>query len=110
MLTKTDGTPMDCSPIDSFSMDARKTLKGYVITYWVRGGELLNVWMAYYEPNSAEFETDEGDWFPVDHGEIERNMSDAFKDDVRLDDVLAVAAAVKNPSKWGLYDRDAFEF
>jgi salicylate hydroxylase len=37
-LKKDDGSPMDYNPIDSFSMDARKTLKGYVITYWVRGG------------------------------------------------------------------------
>ena len=109
-LTKADGTPMDNNPIDSFSMDARKTLKGYVITYWVRGGELLNVWMAYYEPNSAEFETDEGDWFPAERDEMYENMSKAFDGDTRKDDILALAGAVENPTKWGLYDRDAFEY
>lgn len=109
-LTKGDGSPMDYNPIDSFSMDARKSLKAYVITYWVRGGELLNVWMAYYEPNSAEFETDEGDWFPIDHAEIKRRMAHGFDGDVRKDDVLALAGAVEDPTKWGLYDRDAFEY
>ena len=109
-LTKADGSPMDNNPADSFTMDARKTQKGYVITYWVRGGELLNVWMAYYEPQSAEFETDEGDWFPADREEMKRNMSRAFAGDVRLDDVLALASAVVEPTKWGLYDRDAFEY
>ena len=108
-LTKLDGSPMDYNPIDSFSMDARKNLKAYVMTYWVRGGEMLNVWMAYYEPDSAEFETDEGDWFPVDPAEMKSRMAEAFEDDVRKDDVLALAGAVEAPSKWGLYDRDAFE-
>ncbi len=109
-LMKADGSPMDNNPIDSFSMDARKTLKGYVITYWVRGGELLNVWMAYYEPNSAEFETDEGDWFPADRQEMYKNMSNAFAGDSRKDDILALASAVEDPTKWGLYDFDAFEY
>jgi salicylate hydroxylase len=108
-LTKEDGSPMDCNPINSFSMDARKVEKGYVITYWVRGGELLNVWMAYYEPRSAEFETDEGDRFPADREEMKRNMARAFAGDIRKDDVLALAEAVEYPTKWGLYDRDAFE-
>ena len=108
-LTKNDGSPMDYNPADSYSMDARKTLKGYVITYWVRGGELLNVWMAYYEPSAAEFEGDEGDWFPADPDEMKRNMAQAFAGDVRQDDVLALASAIDNPTKWGLYDRDAFE-
>ena len=94
-LTKEDGSPMDYNPIDSFSMDARKTLKGYVITYWVRGGELLNVWMAYYEPDSAEFETDEGDWFPADRAEMKDRMATAFDGDVRKDDVLARIYGVK---------------
>ncbi|MFP6780445.1 MAG: cytochrome b5 domain-containing protein [Gammaproteobacteria bacterium] len=109
-LLKADGSPMDNNPIDSFSMDARKNNKGYAITYWVRGGELLNVWLAYYEPNSAEFETDEGDWFPVGHDEIKENMGSAFADDPRKEDILALASAVEDPTKWGLYDRDAFEY
>jgi salicylate hydroxylase len=107
-LTKEDGSPMDYNPIDSASMDARKTEFGYVVTYWVRGGEMLNVWMGYYEPNADEFEGDEGDWFSADHAEMIRNMKIAFKDDVRMDDVVAFAGSVVNPTKWGLYDRDAF--
>ena len=109
-LTKADGSPLDHPPIDSFSMDARKSLKAYVMTYWVRGGELLNVWLAFYEPDSAEFESDEGDWFPIDHEEMRGHVARAFDGDVRKDDVLALASAVENPTKWGLYDRDAFEY
>ena len=107
-LTKEDGSPMDYNPIDSASMDARKTEFGYVVTYWVRGGELLNVWMGYYEPNADEFEGDEGDWFPADRAEMIRNMKIAFKDDVRMDDVVALAGSIVKPTKWGLYDLDAF--
>lgn len=107
-LTKEDGSPMDYNPIDSASMDARKTEFGYVVTYWVRGGELLNVWMGYYEPDADEFEGDEGDWFPADRTEMIRNMKIAFKDDVRMDDVVALAGSVMKPTKWGLYDLDAF--
>ncbi len=107
-LTKEDGRPMDYNPIDSSSMDARKTEFGYVITYWVRGSELLNVWMGYYEPDADEFEGDEGDWFAADHSEMIENMKKAFKDDVRMDDVVALAGSVVNPTKWGLYDLDAF--
>ncbi len=107
-LTKEDGSPMDYNPIDSASMDARKTEFGYVVTYWVRGGELLNVWMGYYEPDADEFEGDEGDWFPADRAEMIRKMKIAFKDDVRMDDVVALAGSVVKPTKWGLYDLDAF--
>ena len=109
-LTKEDGSPLDHNPINSFSMDARKNDTAYVITYWVRGGELLNVWMAYYQPDSSEFEADEGDWFPTDHAEVKKNMGQGFSGDVRRDDVLALADAIVNPTKWGLYDRDAFEY
>ncbi len=108
-LTKADGTPLDYNPIDSFSMDARKHPHAWSLTYWVRGGELLNVWLAYYQPDSAEFEADEGDWFPVDNAEVEENARKAFAGDVRMDDIVAMASAVENPTKWGLYDRDAFE-
>ena len=40
-LTKEDGSPMDFNPIDSKSMDARKSEFGYVVTYWVRGVSYL---------------------------------------------------------------------
>ncbi len=49
------------------------------LTYWVRGGELLNVWLAYYEPNAEEFEGDEGDWFPVDQEEMLGNMEQGVR-------------------------------
>ena len=80
------------------------------MTYWVRGGELLNTALMYYEPNAAEFEREDwGDWFPIDHAEMQSTMSRAFGDDPRKHDVLALAGAMENPTKWGLYDRDAFE-
>ncbi len=107
-LTKEDGSPMDYNPIDSKSMDARKTEFGYVVSYWIRGGELYNVWMGYYEPNADEFEGDEGDWFPADRDEMVANVKKAFKDDVRMDDAVALVKGINNPTKWGLYDMDAF--
>jgi salicylate hydroxylase len=73
-------------------------------------GELLNTALIYFEPDAAEFERDDwGDWFPVDHSEMQSTMSRAFGDDPRKHDVLALAGAMVNPTKWGLYDRDAFE-
>jgi len=107
--TKADGSPMDHNPINSCSMDVRRNPWAWCVTYWVRGAELLNVWLAYYEPNSAEFEGDEGDWFPVDHAEMTDKMSEAFAGDMRRDDVLALANGIAQPTKWGLYDRDALE-
>lgn len=109
-LTKSDGSAMDNNPIDSFSMDVRKHPYAWALTYWVRAGELLNVWLAYYEPDSAEFEEDWGDWFAVDHAEMTEKMSTAFTGDPRHDDVMALASGMENPTKWGLYDRDAFEY
>lgn len=108
-LRKADGSPLDHNPIDSFSMDSRKHRRAWAMNYWVRGGELLNVWLAYYEPNAAEFEGDEGDWFSADPAEFQEKMNKAFIGDPRRDDVTALAGAMENPSKWGLYDRDAFE-
>ena len=61
---KPDGSPLDHNPIETMSMDTRETPTAQTLTYWVRGGELLNVWLAYYEPNADEFEREEGDWFP----------------------------------------------
>ena len=106
---KLDSSPLDHNPIDSASMDSRDHPYAQSMTYWIRGGELLNVWLAYYEPNSEEFEGDEGDWFPVDHEEMLGNMGKAFGDDPRRDDVLALASLIERPTKWGLYDRDALE-
>jgi salicylate hydroxylase len=106
---KLDGSPLDYNPIESASMDSRDHPYAQSMTYWIRGGELLNVWLAYYEPNSEEFEGDEGDWFPVPHEEMLGNMAKAFGDDPRVDDVLALASLIERPTKWGLYDRDALE-
>ena len=107
-LTKEDGSPMDFNPINSSSMDARKSEFGYVVTYWVRDSELLNVWFGYYEPNADEFERGEGDWFPADRTEMTANVKKAFANDVRMDDAVALVGGVENPTKWGLYDLDAF--
>jgi salicylate hydroxylase len=106
---KLDGSPLDHNPIDSNAMVSRDHPYAQALTYWVRGGELLNVWLAYYEPNAEEFEGDEGDWFPVDHEEMLGNMGKAFDGDPRRDDVLALASRIERPTKWGLYDRDALE-
>ncbi len=106
---KLDGSPLDHNPIDASSMDSRDHPYAQSMSYWIRGHELLNVWLAYYEPNSEEFEGDEGDWFPVEHEEMLGNMGKAFGDDPRRDDVLALAGLIERPTKWGLYDRDALE-
>jgi salicylate hydroxylase len=109
-LRKADGSPLDFNPIDAYTMDVRKNDYAFCMTYWVRGGELLNTALMYYEPDAAEFEREDwGDWFPIDHEEMARTMRRAFGDDPRKDDVLALAGAMENPTKWGLYDRDAFE-
>ena len=106
---KPDGSPLDYNPIETMSMDTRETPTAQHLTYWVRGGELLNVWLAYYEPNAEEFEREEGDWFPADRDEMVGNMSKAFEGDPRHDDVVALTSLMENPTKWGLYDRDALE-
>ncbi len=108
-LRKADGSPLDNNPIHSFSMDRHKTDRSGATTYWVRGGELLNVWIARYEPDSSAFEQEEGDWFPVSREEIVREVGEAFAESPNRDDLLALAGAVVRPTKWGLYDRDALE-
>ena len=107
-LRKADGSPLDHNPINSFSMDRHRNDRSGATTYWVRGGELLNVWIARYEPNSAAFEQEEGDWFPVGR-EILREVGEAFTGSASRDDLLALAGAIVRPTKWGLYDRDALE-
>ena len=106
---KPDGSPLDHNPIETMSMDTRETPTAQHLTYWVRGGELLNVWLAYYEPNADEFEREEGDWFPADREEMVGHMSAAFEGDPRHDDVVALTTLMEKPTKWGLYDRDALE-
>lgn len=108
-LRKADGSPLDYNPIDSFSMDRHKTDTSAVTTYWVRRGELLNVWIAHYEPESTEFEQEEGDWFPVGNEEIVRQVGEAFAQAPNRDDLVALAGAIVRPTKWGLYDRDALD-
>lgn len=108
-LRKADGSPLDHNPIDSNSMDSRKNDYAWCMSYWVRGGEMLNVWLGYYESDSSEFQSDWGDWFAIEHAEMIRNVNKAFGDDVRKHDIIAIAGAMEKPTKWGLYDRDAFE-
>ncbi len=108
-LRKADGSPLDHNPLEARSMDVRKNPRAWSLTYWVRGGELLNVWQAYYEPDAAEFDHEEADWFPADRDEMLANLGKAFAGDPRVEDILALARAVESPTKWGLYDRDAFE-
>ena len=59
-------------------MDRHRNDKSGATTYWVRGGELLNVWIARYERDSAAFEQEEGDWFPVSREEILREVGEVF--------------------------------
>ena len=108
-LRKANGRPLDNSPIDSFSMDRYKTDTSGVTTYWVRKGELLNVWIAHYQPESTEFEQEEGDWFSVSQEEIIREVDEAFTGNPNRDNLVALAGAVVSPTKWGLYDRDALD-
>ena len=108
-LRKADGSPLDHNPINSFSMDRHRNDRSGATTYWVRGGELLNVWIARYEPDFAAFEQEEGDWFPVSQEEILREVGEAFTGSASKDDLLALAGAIVRPTKWGLYDRDALE-
>lgn len=108
-LRKLDGSPLDHNPIDSFSMDSRKDIRAWCMTYWVRGGELLNVWLAYYEPDSREFTEDWGDWRPIENSVVMDSMERAYAGDPRKDDIVALASAIEKPTKWGLYDRDALE-
>jgi len=108
-LRKADGSPLDNNPIDSFTMDRHKTDRSAVTTYWVRNGELLNVWIAHYEPDSTEFEQEEGDWFPVEQKEVAQQVADGFANSPNCEDLVALAGAIVRPTKWGLYDRDALE-
>jgi len=108
-LRKADGSPLDNNPIDSFTMDRHKTDTSAVTSYWVRSGELLNVWIAHYEPDSTEFEQEEGDWFPVSNDEIVQQVGNAFAKALNCEDLTALAGAIVRPTKWGLYDRDALE-
>lgn len=109
VLRKADGRPLDNNPIDSFSMDRHKTERSAVTSYWVRSGELLNVWIAHYEPDSKEFKQEEGDWFPVNQQEVADQVREAFAESPNRDDLIALAGAIDRPTKWGLYDRDALD-
>lgn len=108
-LRKPDGRALDHNPIDSYSMDVRKNDRTYSLRYWVRGGELLNVWLCWYQPDSTEFEDSWGDWRPADHAEMLASAAAGFGDDPRLGDITALLGAIEQPTKWGLYDRDGFE-
>lgn len=108
-LRKPDGSPMDHNPLDALSMDVRKNDRTYNLTYWIRGGQLLNVWLCWYQPESAEFEESWGDWREADLEEMLASARSGFAGDPRLGDIEALLGGMENPTKWGLYDRDAFE-
>lgn len=108
-LRRADGSPLGHNPIDSFSMDRHRHDRAGATTYWVRGGRLLNVWISRYEPDSAAFEQEEGDWFPVGRDDIVREVAEAFTGSPSRNDLVALAGAMVRPTKWGLYDRDALD-
>jgi len=107
-LRRADGTPLAYNPIDGLYHDSYKRDEQLCMAYWVRGGELLNVAMTWHEPGSTEFTEDWSDWRPVDNTEMVASLSRGWDGDQRKDDVLALAGAMENTTKWGLYDRDAF--
>ena len=78
------GRKWDNNPIDAFTMDVIKNDHTFCMTYWVRGGELLNVWMAYFDPEGVDFQAD--DWFPIDHADMIANLEKGFGDDARKAD------------------------
>ena len=108
-LRKADGSPLDHNPINSFSMDRHRTDSSGATTYWVRGGELLNVWIARYEPTLPHSSRRRATGFPSVRRKILREVGVAFAGSASRDDMLALAGAIVRPTKWGLYDRDALE-
>ena len=76
---------------------------------WITIPSTLSVWIAHYQPDSSEFEQEEGDWFPVSREELVSDVSRAFVESPNRDDLIALAGAIIRPTKWGLYDRDALE-
>ncbi len=108
-LRKLDGRPLDHNPVEAVCHDSYKHDDQLCMTYWVRGGELLNVAITWHEPDSTEFTEDWADWRTIDNGEIVESLSAAWEGDPRKDDIVAFGSAMENPTKWGLYDRDAFD-
>lgn len=49
------------------------------------------MWIAHYEPESAAFEQEEGDWFPVSQQEIVREVGEAFAGHPSRDDLIALS-------------------
>jgi salicylate hydroxylase len=106
-LRKRDGSPLDFSPSGVKYHDMIKRDDALCMTYWVRGGELLNVAITWYEPDTEEFHEDWGDWRTIERSEVVETLEKAWGDDPRGEEVIALGGAIDNPTKWGLYDRDA---
>lgn len=108
-LRKADGGPLDRSPVREMCHDLYKRDDMLTMTYWVRGGQLLNVAITWYDPDSDEFPEDWAESHPVGNDEIVEHLSSAWDGDLRKDDLVALGGAMEHPTKWGLYDRDALE-
>ncbi|MFD9733303.1 cytochrome b5 domain-containing protein [Umezawaea sp. NPDC059074] len=108
-LRKRDGSPLDFSPTGHRYHDMIKRDDALCMSYWVRGGELLNVAITWYEPESREFHEDWGDWRAIDRAEVVETLARTWGDDPRGEEVIALAGAIGNPTKWGLFDRDALD-
>jgi len=107
-LRKADGRPLDHNPLDELCMDMYKRNDDYAMSYWVRGGELLNIGFTWYDPESTEFTDDWGDWRTIEVDELVEHIKKMWAGDPRMDNLVALAGAMKNTTKWGLYDRPAF--
>ena len=108
-LRKADGSPLDNNPIDSFSMDRHRNDRSGATTYWVRGGELLNVWIAHYEPDLPRSSRRRATGFPSGGRRSCARWARPSTGSASREDLLALAGAIVRPTKWGLYDRDALE-
>jgi salicylate hydroxylase len=108
-LRKRDGSPLDFSPYGVKYHDMIKRDDALCMSYWIRGGELLNVAITWYEPDSVEFPEDWADWRPIESAEVVDSLVKAWDGDPRAEDVIALGGAIERPTKWGLYDRDALD-
>lgn len=108
-LRKRDGSPLDLNPMDGSFHDLYKRNDSLCMNYWLRGGELLNVAITWYEPESTEFTEDWGDWRAISNADVVATIEKTWAGDPRMEDLIAFASAIERPTKWGLYDRDAFE-
>ena len=97
-LRKVDGNPLDRNPIDSFSMDRHRNDRSGATTYWVRGGELLNVWIARMSPTLPRSSRRRVTGFPS----VRRRSFARWARHSR-------AAPVERPARFGGGDRSSYE-